>query len=61
MTAILEDGVNCAYCDAWIPSNQSHQCKGVWGGWHPPVVEICPHCGGAIEKWIDFNQGGKND
>lgn len=53
----LENGYYCA-CGEWVSYGQSHQCKGFWGGWHPPIktVEKCPHCGGIIEKWVDPNQ-----
>jgi len=56
----LIPGVPCSLCGEWVPYGQAHQCKGCWGGWHPPIktVETCPYCGGIIEKLIDLNQEG---
>ena len=57
-TAVDEIGTYCEVCGEWVSYNQSHQCKGSWGGWYPPIktVETCTHCGKVIEKWIDLNQ-----
>ena len=57
-TTTLENGAYCAFCGEWVSYCQSHQCKGSWGGWYPPIkiVETCPHCGKSIEKLIGLNQ-----